>query len=138
MEFFKRKQNTAVTYELDYNKLYQCLTYCDFSKRIEVDIHVTSPIYPVVELLNRIIAERQTTASDNLSKLDETVQNLTSMTSIRQMLVKIGEQSTQLANMAAQAEQLGAAANQVANSASNSSTFVEQAAMTAITGSTSL
>jgi len=56
------------------------------------------------------------------------------MTAIRQMFLKIGEQSTQLANMAAQAEQLCAASNQVANSATNSATFVEQAASAAATG----
>lgn len=134
MAFFKREYTTATTDELDYNKLYQCLTHCDFSKQIEVDIQPTSRIYPVVEILNRVIAERQTSASDSLTELDGTVQNLTNMTSIHQMLVKIGEQSTQLANMAAQAEQLGAAVNQVANSATNSATFVEQAASTVTSG----
>jgi len=39
LEFFKWEQTTADTYEMDYNKLYQCLTHCDFSKRIEADIH---------------------------------------------------------------------------------------------------
>lgn len=136
MVFFRRKHTTtnSVTDESDYNKLYQCLTQCDFSKQIEVDIQPTSPIYPVVEILNRVIAERQTSASASLTEIDMTVQNLTGMTSIRQMLVKIGEQSNQLANMAAQTEQLGAASNQVANYASNSSTFMEQAASSAISG----
>ena len=134
MAFFKREHTATITDELDYNKLYQCLTHCDFSKRIEVDIEPTSRIYPVVEILNRVITERQTSASASLTELDLTVQNLTSMTSIRHMLVKVGEQSIQLANMAAQAEQLGAAANQVANSSTNSATFVEQAASTATSG----
>ncbi|SPF54989.1 Methyl-accepting chemotaxis protein [Candidatus Desulfosporosinus infrequens] len=134
MAFFKREQATAVSDEADYNKVYQCLLQCDFSKQIDVDIQPTSRIYPVVEILNRIIAERQTSASTSLAELDKTVQDLTSLTSIRQMLVKAGEQSTQLANMAAQAEQLGAAANQVANSATNSATFVEQAASSASSG----
>lgn len=133
MAFFTQKK-TVVTVESDYNKLYQCLTNCDFSKTITVDIQPSSRIYPVVEILNRTIAERQTAASTSLTELDKTVQELTSMTSIRQMLVKIGEQSTQLTNMAAQAEQLGAASNQVANSASKSSIFVKQATTTAITG----
>ena len=99
MAFFKREYTTATTDELDYNMLYQCLTHCDFSKQIEVDIQSTSRIYPVVEILNRVIAERQTSASDSLMELDGTVQDLTNMTSIHQMLVKIGEQSTQLAGL---------------------------------------
>jgi len=134
LAFFKRESTTAVTDELDYNKLYQCLTHCDFTKRIEVDIPPTSHIYPVVEILNRVIDERQTSASVSLTELDGTVQNLTNMTSIRHMLVKTVEQSTQIANIAAHAEQLGAAANQVATFATNSATFVEQAASTAISG----
>ncbi len=134
MIFFNKKQNVSASDELDCNKLYQCMTQCDFTKQINIDIQPSSSIYPVVEVINRVIAERQTSASASLTEIDKTVQTLTSMTSIRQMLVKVGEQSNQLANMAAQAEQLGAAANQVANSASNSSTFVEKAATTALTG----
>jgi len=133
MAFFTQKK-TVVTDKSDYNKLYQCIAHCDFSKQIDLDIQPTSHVYPVVEILNRTIAERQSSASLSLTELDKTVQNLTSMTSIRQMLVKIGEQTTQLANMAAQAEQLGATATQVANSATKSSTFVDQASATAISG----
>ena len=98
MAFFKREQGAAFTFtdEQDYNKLYECLTNFDFSKRIEVDIQPTSRMYPAVEILNRIISERQISATVILSELDGTAQNLTSMTSIRQMLIKIGEQSTQL------------------------------------------
>lgn len=136
MAFFTRVNSTKIEdeFESDCNKLYQCLTHCDFSKRIEVDIPTTSRIFPVIEIMNRVIDERQASASSNLTDLDKTVQNLASMTSIRKMLVKLGEQSNQLANMAAQSEQLGAATNQVANSAANSATFVEQAASTAISG----
>jgi len=135
MAFFKRDHTTArVSDQLDYDKLYQCLTHCDFSKHIEVDIHPTSGLYPVVEILNRVIDERQASASASLAELDVTVQTITRLTSIREMLVKIGEQSTQLTNMAAQAEELGAATNQVANSATNSAAFVEQAASTAASG----
>lgn len=141
MSFFKKEtsqtpEETSQTLEdtSDYAKLYQCLTQCDFSKRIEVDIPPSSSLYPVVQLLNRVISERQTSALASLMDIDGTVQHLTGMTSIREMLVKITEQSIQLANMSAQAEELGAASNQVANSASNSSTFVEQAATTASSG----
>jgi len=68
MGFFKREQTTAVTDELDYDKLSQCLTHCDFSKQIEVDIPPTSRIYPVVEILNRVIAERQASAAASLTE----------------------------------------------------------------------
>jgi len=136
MAFFKKDRTTKVVdeFELDCSKLYECLTHCDFSRRIEVDIEPTSRIFPVVEILNRVIDERQTSTSASLTELDGTVNNLSKMTSIRKMLVNIGEQSTQLGSMAAQAEQLGAATSQVANSAANSATFVEKAASTATLG----
>lgn len=134
MSFFKKETTQTLLDTSDYTKLYQCLIHCDFSKRIEVDINPSSSLYPFVELLNRVISEQQASASASLADLDGTVQHLTGMTSIRQMLVKIIEQSIQLANMSAQAEELGAAASQVANSASNSSAFVEQAAMAASSG----
>lgn len=136
MAFFKKDRTTKVVdeFELDCSKLYECLIHCDFSQRIEVDIEPTSRIFPVVEILNRVIDERQNSASASLTELDGTVNNLSKMTSIRKMLVNIGEQSTQLGSIAAQAEQLGAATSQVANSAANSATFVEKAASTATAG----
>ncbi len=134
MPFFKRETTQNLTDSSDYNKLYQSLPERDFTQPIQVDIPSSSPLYSLVEILNRVIRERQASASATLADLDGTVQQLTSMTSIRQMLVKIGEQTSQLASMSAQAEELGAAANQVANSVSNSATFVEQAASAATTG----
>ncbi|WP_206811187.1 methyl-accepting chemotaxis protein [Paradesulfitobacterium ferrireducens] len=134
MPFFRRETAPSSADQSDYNKLYQCLTQCDFTKPIKVDIPSSSPLYSAVEILNRVISERQASALATLADLDGTVRHLTSMTSIRQMLVKIGEQTNQLASMSAQAEELGAAANQVANSATNSATFVEQAASAAASG----
>lgn len=118
----------------DYHKLYECINHCDFKKPIKVDISASSPLYPVVEILNRVITDRQNAASSSLADLDATVQDLTNMTSIRKMIIDVTDQKDHLADMSAQAEEMGAAANQVANSASNSSTFVEQAASTALLG----
>jgi methyl-accepting chemotaxis protein len=118
----------------DYKKLYECLSHCDFKKTIKVDISSSSPLYPLVEILNRVITERQNTISSSLADLDSTVQSLTSMTSIRQMIIDVTEQTNHLSDMSAQAEEMEAAATQVANSASNSAAFVERSASTAIQG----
>lgn len=132
MSFLFKRENTSVTLvEPDCEKLYQCLRHCDFTKKIEVDILPSSPLYPMIEILNRVISERQAAASATLADLDGTVQTLTSMTVIRQMLIQIEEQTTQLESLSAQAEELGATANEVASSATNSSAFVE-GAMTAV------
>lgn len=99
-----------------------------------MDILPSSPVFPIVEILNQIISNRQTSASTVLSELDGAVQKLTSMTSIRQMLMQINNQTQQLANLSAQSEEFGANADQVAISATNSSIFVEKVATTAISG----
>ncbi|AHF06347.1 methyl-accepting chemotaxis protein [Desulfitobacterium metallireducens] len=136
MSLFNRSVNPASIPEesSDYHKLYECLSHCNFTELIKTDISASSPLYPVVEILNRVISERQDAASSSLANLDATVQNLTNMTSIRQMIINVTEQTNHLDNMSAQAEEMGAAANQVATSASNSATFVEQAASTALLG----
>lgn len=119
----------------DYNKLYQCLKDCDFSKPIKTDISSSSPIYPVIEILNQVINERQNTLSASLADLDATIQSLTGMTtSIRQMIINVSEQTDHLTDLSAQAEEMGAAATQVANSATNSASFVEQSASAAVLG----
>ncbi|WP_075363472.1 methyl-accepting chemotaxis protein [Desulfosporosinus metallidurans] len=134
MTFFKRDTSPSLPDNSDCEKMYQCLTQCDFTKPIEIDIAPSSPLYPMVEILNRVISERQVAASATLGDLDNAVQQLTGMTSIREMLIKISEQTDHLANLAAQSEELGASSSQVANSATNSASFVEQATTAAVAG----
>lgn len=136
MPFFKKDLVPAlsVSESANYDKLNQSLAQCDFTKLIEVDIPSSSPLYTVVGILNHVISERQVTASATLADLDVTVQNLTSMTAIRQMIVKVSEQTNQLADMSAETEEVGASASEVANSASKSATFVQQAASAAVSG----
>lgn len=132
MSFFKRELAVASSVDnSDCRKLYQCLEQCDFTKPIKVDISPDSSLYPIVDIINRIITQRQAEASGNLADLDASVQKLTSMTSIRQMLVKLVEQSDELDNMSASAEEIGASSSQIASSASNSAAFVEQASSSA-------
>lgn len=135
MSFFRREKTNVSFEHHDYEKLYECLAHCDLTKNIEVDILPSSPIFSVVENLNRVISERQATASATLSDVDDTVQKLTHLTtSLRQMFQQISEQKKQLADLSAQEEELGAAASQVACSASNSATFIEKAVTEAVSG----
>ncbi|MDP4160748.1 MAG: chemotaxis protein, partial [Bacillota bacterium] len=127
MSFFKRETTSNLFDSSDCEKLYQCLVQSNFTKPLEVDILSSSPLYPIVEILNRVISERKAAASTTLGELDGVVQQLTAMTSIRQMLIKISEQTDHLTNLAAHSEELGASSNHVANSATNSATFVEEA-----------
>lgn len=134
MGFFKRDNAQTLPQNSDCEKMYQSLTQCDFTEPLVVDLNPSSPLYPVAEILNRVIAEKQSAASASLGDIDNSVQRLTSMTSIRQMLYKIKEQTDHLTNLAAQSEELGASSNQVAQSATNSASFVEQATTVALSG----
>ncbi|AET67134.1 methyl-accepting chemotaxis protein [Desulfosporosinus orientis DSM 765] len=135
--FFKRQTTNSLLQgneNSDYEKFYQCLKDCNFSHKIDLDIPSSSPLFPVVEIMNRIISERQAEAKQGLQELDKTVQTLTSMTSIRQMLNQIHDQTFQLSNLSAQAEELGASASEVAVAATNSSGFVEESTKEAVAG----
>jgi Methyl-accepting chemotaxis protein len=132
MAFFKRETAPIVFDNSDCDKMYQYLTQCDFTKPLEVDIPSSSPFYPIVEVLNRAIAEQQAASSSTLEELDSIVQQLTGMTSIRRMLIRIAEQTDHLTSLAAQSEELGASSSQVANSAANSASFVEEATTAAV------
>lgn len=135
MAFFKRELATISSVDSsECSKLYGALSQCDLTKPIKVDISRESALYPIVEIINQAITEKQAEASGNLVDLDATVQKLTSMTSIRQMLVKLLEQSDELDNMSASSEEIGASAAQIANSASNSADFVGRASESAISG----
>lgn len=134
MIFKRQASNPSLQVDTDYEKLYQCLKNCDFSRELEIDIQSSSPLFPVVGIINRIISERQAEARQGLQELDKTVQALTSMMSIRQMLNQIHEQTIQLSNLTSQSEELGASASEVAVAATNSSGFVEAATREAVAG----
>jgi methyl-accepting chemotaxis protein len=134
MAFFKHQNAQSILQTNDCEKIYECLTHCDFTKPIEVDIPSSSPLYPVIEVLNRVISEKQLAASASLNDINNSVQRLMGLTSIREMLLKIKEQTDHLTNLAAQSEELGASSNQVAQSATNSAGFVEQATTAAVSG----
>lgn len=59
---------------------------------------------------------------------------MTGMTSIREMLQRIQEQTPQIANMSAQAQEIGAAAGETASSSTNAASYVEQSLSTAASG----
>ncbi|KLU64980.1 methyl-accepting chemotaxis protein 2 [Desulfosporosinus acididurans] len=134
MGLFKGKSSEILTPNSDCEKMYKALSQSDFTRSLEVDIETSSPLYPVVEILNRVIAERQEASSASLKDIDNSVKRLISMTSIRQMLHKVEEQADHLTSLAAQSEELGASSDQVAQSATNSSGFVEQATTAAVSG----
>lgn len=135
MGLFKRENEQIIQdHNLDCEKMYKALTQSNFIEPLEVDIAPSSSLYPVVEILNQVIAERQASSSASLSDIDNSVQRLMGMTSIRQMLHKVEEQTDHLTNLAAQSEELEASSNQVAQSATNSAGFVEQATNAAVSG----
>ena len=134
MGVFKRADSTKNVGNSDFEKLYQLLQGCDFKKPLKTDLDPSSTLYPIVEILNKVISERQAAATSCLMTVNSSVEHLTGMTSVRQMLIKISEQTNYLASLAAQSEELGASSNQVAGSAASSSNFIEHATESAVSG----
>ncbi|MFZ3101220.1 MAG: methyl-accepting chemotaxis protein [Desulfitobacteriaceae bacterium] len=120
--------------QLEYQKLYECLENWDARQQLEPDIATTDPLHKLIEIINRKIHEREATAKTAMLDFNSVVRQLTSLTSIRQMLQRIGEQTPQIANLSAQLEELAASASEVATSAINSNSFVDQSATTANAG----
>lgn len=135
---FKRpsKEETALkTLDKDeLKKLAECLSQGDLSKPLELEVSSSSPLYSVVQHINELIKSHQSTATHCMLDINGVVGQMTSMTSIREMLQGIQELTPQIANMSAQAEEMGSAAHQTASSASNASSFVEQSLSTATSG----
>ncbi len=98
------------------------------------DIPTSSPLYPLLELLEQAVQEREQTLSQGLLQLNEAVGSMTSMTSIRDMLGQLAQGTNQLTGMAAQAEEMGASVSEMAATAGNAANFVEQSVRTAGTG----
>lgn len=123
--------------DLDMNelsKLIECLKRCDLSKPLELELCPSSSLRDVVKVINQIIEARQNAMVDTMLDINGTVGQMTGMTSIRDMLQRIQEQTPQITNMSAQAEEMGAAANETATSASNAASFIEQSLSTAASG----
>lgn len=116
------------------NKLTECLNRCDLGKPLELELSPTSSLRGIVNVINGIIETRQTAVASNMLDINGAVGQMTGMTSIREMLLCIQKQTPQLADMSAQAEEIGATATETASAASNAATFVEQSLSTASSG----
>ena len=111
---FKRDSETNHTQTAidmdELNKLTECLKQCDLSKPLELELSPSSSLGGVVKVINEIIEARQNSAARTMLDINGAVGQMTGMTSIREMLQRIQEQTPQIANMSAQAEEMGAAA----------------------------
>lgn len=128
-----QKENIQVD-RLELERLSSCLEECDLNKLIELDIPLSSPLYQVTAALNKVIDSKQAATIASLLELNSIVGQMTSMTSVREMLLRIGEQTSQLAAMSAQGEEMGATAHSMASSATNAASFVAQSVTTAAAG----
>ncbi len=115
-------------------KLAECLNKCDLRKPLEVELSPSSSLSSTVQLINDLINSRQNSVTECMLDINSVVGQMTSMTSIREMLQGIQELAPQMENMSVQAEEMGAAAHSTASSASNAASFVEQSLSTATSG----
>ena len=137
MSIFQRHSQSKAQMAIDkdeLNKLTECLRLCDLGKPLELELSPTSSLGEVVKVINGIIETRQNAVAGTMLDINRAVGQMTGMTSIREMLQRIQEQTPQISNMSAQAEEMGAVASETASSASNAASFVEQSLNTATSG----
>lgn len=113
--------------------------FVDFLKtwnqeHINLDIPVSSPLNLIIENLNNFAAERQVNMITTAMNLNATVQEMTGMTSVHQMLAGLREQTRHVSGMSIQASEIGSSTEHVATAASSAANFVEQSVQTATSG----
>jgi methyl-accepting chemotaxis protein len=99
-----------------------------------VNIPTDSPLYPLLKTLRQAEKMRGEAAHQALMDINTRVGKITSISSIMDMVKIISEQSTDVNNLAAQAEEMSAAGEQIAATTSNAASFAQQALETATSG----
>ncbi|HHV65978.1 MAG TPA: hypothetical protein GXX46_13090 [Peptococcaceae bacterium] len=99
-----------------------------------VDIPADSPLYPLLKTLREGEKMRSESAHQALMDVNARVGKITSITSIMEMIKIIDKQSTDINNMAAQAEEMSASGEQIAVTTSSAASFAQQALETATAG----
>lgn len=131
--FFKQKENVYLEKHAEYDKLGQYLNSCDFTKQIELDIPIPESFKYLVEFCNQVIVKNDHYI-EVTKKLNFIYTKLVSLTSISQMLKLIEDQTKQLGIITGHSKELSSAANQMAVSATNSASFVNNSTSAAASG----
>jgi len=100
----------------------------------ELDITKESPLYPLFTLLQQEQNARQKSSEAALQDINKRVEKITSISSIHDMIQVIEDQTGDVNNLAAQAQEMSASATEIAATTSNAATFVEQSLGTASAG----
>lgn len=132
MTFSLRKKDVSSDKFAGYQRFEQYLSDCDFTKELMIDFPVPDALRRLVEFANQAIVKNN--KMDLVNSFDSIIRQLVSMTSIRQMLLLIEEQTNQMKNITIHSEELSATADQMASAASNSASFVNKSTTTADSG----
>lgn len=100
------------------------------------DISADSPLFPLLTFLRKEEEIRKKSGDAALLDINKRVEKITGISSIRDMIKNIENQTDNVNAMAAQAEEMSAAATETAETTSRVSAFVEQSLSTATTGVT--
>ncbi|WP_088186479.1 methyl-accepting chemotaxis protein [Desulfosporosinus sp. FKA] len=132
MQFLLRKNDVSSEKFEKYERLDKYLNNCDFTKELSVDFPISDAIKRLLELANQAIG--QNNQMDLVKSFDMIIRQLVSMTSVRQMLLLIDEQTNQMKDITAHTEELSSTADQIAIAATNSAAFVNNSTATADSG----
>lgn len=136
----KETQNTGyqeksiLVKETDLSKIIAALT-SNLPRALQaVDIPLESPLGPLLEILRQAEQKRDQSSEQALMDINGRVGRITGISSIRDMIKLIGDQTGDVNNLAAQAEEMSASASEIASTTSNAASFVQQSLETASSG----
>ena len=131
---FKKSQAAFINInKIEYDQFVNFLKTWN-QEHISLDISTSSPLNLIIEGLNKFAAERQANMTKTAMNLNATVQEMTGMTSVHQMLAGLQKQTQHVSDMSVQASEIGSSTEHVATAASSAANFVEQSVQTATSG----
>ncbi len=128
------EENAIIVKENELTELSNALASNNPKALQTVSIPSESPLYPLFTILQQAENKRLESSQRALMDINGRVGRITGISSIRNMIKVIEEQAGDVNNMAAQAEEMSAAATEIATTTDKAALFVEQSLETASGG----
>jgi len=122
----------------DLDLLLNAIADSNLEKELKVNLSSASPLVSILTSINQVITKQQEKTIKALLDINGRVERITSISSILDMMREIEKQTEYINNMAAQSEQMGAAASQMAVTTGNAASFANQSLDSARAGVTNL
>ncbi len=118
----------------DLDSLVKAITSSNSGELLELQIDASSPLTPLLTALQTAEAGRKKASDHALMDINGRIGRITSISSIREMIRIIDQQTADVNNMAAQAQEMSASAAEISQVTGNAAAFVEQSVEAAANG----